>query len=114
MKTGYDQHFKKVRQSNQEQSYDVELHNSVADLLRQKVQQKTKKRKASNKRKFPVMPAFSFLLVLALGILLFENFDSFESYLNNVEIGVGTAQAEEAKPAAATAAKASLPAPWSR
>jgi flagellar motility protein MotE (MotC chaperone) len=92
MKTGYDQHFKKVKQSHQGSSFHV----------------KTPKHSSQKKMKssFPFMPLAGFLIVAGSGLLFLDNFESIESYLNKIEISVGTALAEESK-AGATPATAS-------
>ncbi|MEQ1721729.1 MAG: hypothetical protein ABL930_01045 [Pseudobdellovibrio sp.] len=83
MKTGYDQHFKKVKQTHKGSTFNV----------------KTPKHSSPKKMKssFPLMPLFSFLLVAGSGLLFLDNFDSIESYFKKIEISVGTAQAEEPK-----------------
>ena len=85
MKTGYDQHFKKIKQTAKPPAVGVRLQKN-------KVQQKEKK------SSFPIMPLFSFILIAGSGLLFLENFDSIETYLKKIEIGMATAQAEEAKP----------------
>ena len=91
MKTGYDQHFKKIKQTVKPPAVGVKLQKN-------KVQQKEKK-PAEKKSSFPVMPLFSFILIAGSGLLFLENFDSIETYFKKIEIGMATAQAEEVKPA---------------
>lgn len=88
MKTGYDQHFKKVKQTAKSPSFNVKTQSSSAAQSR---------RSEKRKKSFPVMPLFSFLLIAGSGLLFLENFDSIESYFKNIEISMGTAHAEEAK-----------------
>ncbi|AGH96357.1 MotE family protein [Pseudobdellovibrio exovorus] len=95
MKTGYDQHFKKMKQTPQTSATQVKTKSSssVANNRRKE------------KKSFPVMPLFSFMLIAAAGLLFLENFDSVESYFKKIEISVGTAQANEttnAQPVEAT------------
>lgn len=86
MKTGYDQHFKKIKQTTKPSATQVKTKSSssVANNRRKE------------KKSFPVMPLFSFMLIAAAGLLFLENFDSVESYFKKIEISVGTAQANEA------------------
>lgn len=85
MKTGYDQHFKKVKQTHKAPSFNVKM----------KKQSSQKKGKSS----FPLMPLFSFLLVAGSGLLFLDNFDSIETYFKKIEISMGTAQAADEKTA---------------
>ena len=86
MKTGYDQHFKKVKQASQPTPVSLKVSKSKP----------AKKAKSA----FPLMPLFSFLLIAGAGLIFLENFDSIETYFKKIEISVGTAQAaEEVKPA---------------
>ncbi len=86
MKTGYDQHFKKIKQTAKSPAVSVRL-------------QKNKTQQKEKKSSFPVMPLFSFILIAGSGLLFLENFDSIETYFKKIEIGMATAQAEDAKPA---------------
>jgi flagellar motility protein MotE (MotC chaperone) len=90
MKTGYDQHFKKVKQTQKGSAFNI----------------KTSKNPSKQKPKvsFPLMPLFSFLLVAGSGLLFVDNFDSIESYFKKIEISLATAQAEEPKAGATPAA----------
>ncbi|MBY0553662.1 hypothetical protein K2P97_03980 [bacterium] len=92
MKTGYDQHFKKVKQTHKAPSFNVKM----------KKQSFPKKEKSS----FPLMPLISFLLVAGSGLLFLDNFDSIETYFKKIEISIGTAHAEEGKSAPTTATPA--------
>ena len=96
MKTGYDKHFKKVKQSASAPAFNVRLQksNPVAAPV-----------KKAKKSSFPVKPLMSFILLAAGGLLFLENAEAIENYLKKIEISMGTAQAEEkksdAKPAVA-------------
>jgi flagellar motility protein MotE (MotC chaperone) len=86
MKTGYEQHFKKIKQTTvKAPAFNVNGERSAP------------RRKEKKKSSFPLMPLFSFVLIAGLGLLFLENFDSFETYFKKVDIGMGSAQAEEAK-----------------
>ena len=89
MKTGYDKHFKKVKQSASAPAFNVRLPKSNPAAAPVK-----KGRKAS----FPVKPLMSFILLAAGGLLFLENAEAIENYLKKIEISMGTAQAEEKKP----------------
>ena len=58
MKTGYDQHFKKMKQTPQTSATQVKTKSSssVANNRRKE------------KKSFPVMPLFSFMLIAAAGL----------------------------------------------
>ena len=88
MKTGYDKHFKKVKQSASAPAFNVKLQrgNSVAAPV-----------KKAKKSAFPIKPLMSFILLAAGGLLFLENADAVENYLKRIEISMGTAQAEEKK-----------------
>ncbi len=88
MKTGYDQHFKKVKRS-------APAPNVLSN-------QKRTALKSEKKSAFPAMPLIGFILIAGSGLLFLENFDSIEKYLQKVEITMGLAQAEVGKPAAET------------
>lgn len=91
MKTGYDQHFKKVKQTTKVAGSEVR----VAPLGR--------KRSKKNLH-FPVMPLLSFVMIAAGGLLALENFEYIESLFKKIEIGMETAQAVESpKPAESVA-----------
>lgn len=92
MKTGYDQHFKKVKQTHKAPSFNVKM----------KKPSSVKKPKSS----FPLMPLFSFVIIAGSGLLFLDNFDSIETYFKKIEISVGTAQAADEKIAAAPATPA--------
>lgn len=91
MKTGYDKHFKKVKQSASPPAFNVRL---------QKGNPAAAPAKKAKKSSFPVKPLVSFILLAAGGLLFLENADAIENYLKKVEISMGTAQAEEKKPEA--------------
>jgi flagellar motility protein MotE (MotC chaperone) len=84
MKTGYDQHFKKLKQSSQPQALN---------LNKLKSQMATpKKAKAS----FPTMPLLGFILIAGSGLLFLDNFESIEKSLQKIEISMGVAHAADA------------------
>lgn len=87
MKTGYDQHFKKVKQTVKAPAFNVKIQKNASLYS-------AKKEKKSS---FPVMPLFSFVLIAGAGLLFLENFDSIEDYLNKIEITTDSAQAQEVK-----------------
>ena len=84
MKTGYDQHFKKIKQSSQPQALNLNK------LKSQSAAQK--KAKAS----FPTMPLFGFILIAGSGLLFLDNFESIEKSLQKIEISMGVAHAADA------------------
>lgn len=87
-KTGYDQFFKQAKK-NAEQVTPVQ--NVPIDKLRQNLNKKSNKKTV---RRFPV---FQFSAFAVCGLVLFlaiENFDKIESFLQKIEIGLGSAQAE--------------------
>jgi flagellar motility protein MotE (MotC chaperone) len=88
MKTGYDQHFKKLKQTTQPQALNL-------NKLKQK-SAAPKKAKAG----FPTMPLFGFILIAGSGLLFLDNFESIEKSLQKIEISMGTAYAQEVKPVA--------------
>jgi flagellar motility protein MotE (MotC chaperone) len=81
MKTGYDQFFKKAKETSK-----------VKNTLGSRKFQKTNYKKKS---KFPMMQLFAFALTSILGFFVFENSDKIEQQLKRIEIGFMTAQAEE-------------------
>ena len=89
MKTGYDKHFKKVKQSASAPAFNVRLPkgNPAAAPV-----------KKAKKSSFPIKPLMSFILLAAGGLLFLENAEGIENYLKKIEISMGTAQAEEKKP----------------
>lgn len=89
MKTGYDKHFKKVKQSAGAPAFNVRL---------QKGNPTAAPVKKAKKSAFPVKPLMSFILLAAAGLLFLENAEGIENYLKKIEISMGTAQAEEKKP----------------
>ena len=92
MKTGYDQYFKKVKQTSQASETVKKNYKSSAP------------NKKKEKPRFPVMALFSFLLISGSGLIFLENFEEVESYLKKIEITTSTAQAEEPKAADPAAA----------
>lgn len=91
MKTGYDKHFKKVKQSASAPAFNVRL---------QKSNPAAAPVKKAKKSSFPIKPLMSFILLAAGGLLFLENAEAIENYLKKIEISMGTAQAEEKKPEA--------------
>lgn len=87
MKTGYDQHFDKINKKAKPASKTFYVG-----------PQKPPAAKKEKKSSFPLMPLFSFILIAGSGLVFLENFDSIETYFKKIEIGMGQAQAEEAKP----------------
>jgi len=91
MKTGYDQYFKKVKQSTK---------NAGAEVNRTQFDRRQKRKKMQ----FPVMPLLSFFMIAGGGLLALENFEYIETLFKKIDIGVETAQAVEGpKPAEAVA-----------
>lgn len=90
MKTGYDQHFKKVKRTVSSPA--------LAPKNRRQVSQQ-----AGKKSTFPVMPLLSFIFIAGSGLVFLDSFDSIEQYLQKIEISVGVANAAEVKPTAAPA-----------
>lgn len=88
MKTGYDKHFKRVKQSASAPAFNVRL---------QKGNPAAAPVKKARKSSFPVKPLMSFILLAAGGLLFLENAEGIENYLKKIEISMGTAQAEEKK-----------------
>lgn len=87
MKTGYDQHFKKIKRSTKSQALDLK---------------KIKSASASGKKEkkaFPLAPLMGFIAIAGSGLLFLSQFETIETYLSKVEIGLGVANAaEEVKP----------------
>jgi flagellar motility protein MotE (MotC chaperone) len=93
MKTGYDQHFKKIKQSSQPNALDLKKIKSAAP--------KGKK----EKKAFPMAPLMGFMIIAGSGLVFLSQFETIENYLQKIEIGIGVANAEEVKaPAGDTAA----------
>ncbi len=90
MKTGYDQHFKKVKRT------------AVAPQPLVSKKRRTHSQ-AEKKSSFPVMPLLSFIFIAGSGLVFLDSFDSIEQYLQKIEISVGVAQAAEVKPPVAVA-----------
>lgn len=90
MKTGYDQHFKKVKRT------------AVSPARASK--RRTVTQQSGKKSSFPVMPLLSFIFIAGSGLVFLDSFDSIEQYLQKIEISVGVANAAEAKSTAAPTA----------
>lgn len=95
MKTGYDQHFKKIKQGVVPQGQDA----------RKKIRVSRSSRKTQPRRAFPVAPLISFLFIAGGGLFLLTQFENIESFLQKIEISMGVAQAAEAKTPEAEKAK---------
>lgn len=83
MKTGYDQFFKKAKETSQVKTkVDV---------------QKLQKRKAPSKKKskFPIVQFSIFAIVALASLFIFEKSEEIEKQLKRVDIGFSLAQAEE-------------------
>ncbi len=86
MKTGYDQFFKKAKETSKvKTSVDVK-----------KLQMN--KPAAKKKSKFPIGRFFVFVMIAFFGLFIFDHSDDIEAQLKKVEIGMAFAEAEE-KPA---------------
>lgn len=87
MKTGYEQHFKKVKQQS-----------SKGQPAKPVTRGKAAKSGAKEmKSPFPVMPLLFFVVIAGSGLIFLDNFDSAETFLKKIEFSMGTAQAEEVK-----------------
>ena len=82
MKTGYDQFFKKAKQTAAKQSRIENFKN---------MKQKSNK----VKRKFPIGQLGLFMLFGVMGYVALENADPIETYLKKIEITMGTAYAQD-------------------
>jgi flagellar motility protein MotE (MotC chaperone) len=94
MKTSYDQHFKKMKQTNQVASASLNL-NQI------KSRPSNVSRNKKSKTPFPMKPLIGFIIVAGSGLLFLDNFDSFEKFAKKIEFSIGTAYAEELKTSAA-------------
>jgi len=99
MKTGYDQHFKKIKQSSKPKALDLKKIKMAAAASGKK-----------DKKSFPLAPLMGFMIIAGSGLVFLSQFETIESYLQKIEIGIGVANAEEAKTPAATTADAATPA----
>lgn len=91
MKTGYDQHFKKVKRTAVSPAFASQKRRTAAP-------------QTGKKSSFPVMPLLSFIFIAGSGLVFLDSFDSIEQYLQKIEISVGVANAAEEKPAATPSA----------
>ena len=104
MKTGYDQHFKKVKQSskalpslNAKNKSSKDFSSAIPETGSRTLSSQQKKVK---KTVFPIMPLMSFIFISLMGLLFLENFESIELYLKKIEVGFDIAEAaEETQPA---------------
>lgn len=83
MKTGYDQHFKKVKQTSKHS-------NALPKNSKTSSGKKIKK-------PFPISALFGFLVISGVGLLFLEHFEDVEALLKKVEITTPMAFAEETK-----------------
>lgn len=82
MKTGYDQFFKKAKQTAAAQTRTQNL--------------KSMKQKSTKaKRKFPVSQLALFMLLGVMGFIALENIDDVEAALKKIDITMGTAYAQD-------------------
>lgn len=93
MKSGYDQFFTKAKQNAQDSD-------SPTYRLRKNISIK-REEKNKNKKSFPIFSIFCFGLCLVAAFLLIEKFDSIETYISKIEIGLGTAEAQQSTEATA-------------
>lgn len=92
MTTGYEQHFKKVKQQTAVQTL------TKGQPLKVNANKSFSKNKGKDKKSaFPVLPLFCFVVIAGSGLLFLDNLDSAESLFKKVEFSMGTAQAEEVK-----------------
>jgi len=91
MKTGYYQHFKKIKQSSKPKALDLKKIKMAAAAAGKK-----------EKKTFPLAPLMGFMIIAGSGLVFLSQFETIESYLQKIEIGMGVANAEEAKASAAT------------
>ncbi|MGZ3689960.1 MAG: MotE family protein [Pseudobdellovibrio sp.] len=85
MKTGYDQHFKKIKQTSPTPK--------ALNLKKSKSSSSSKEKKSA----FPMKPLLSFIAIAGVGLGFLSQFDAIESYLQKVEISMGVANAAEAE-----------------
>lgn len=92
MKTGYDQFFKKAKETN-------------ATQKRVEALQSLRKQSSSRKPKkpFPITQFFLFCVLGAAGLVALDHVDTIENQFKKIEITMGVADAEEASHAVATA-----------
>ena len=90
MKTGYDQHFKKIKQSSKPQALNL----------------KKSKSNSAPKRPFPLTPLISFIAIAGSGLIFLNQFENIEAYLQKIEINMGVAEASETKAAPGSSEKA--------
>lgn len=90
MKSGYDQFFIKAKENATHSSEAApRKHSKYARSVLEKREQNKK-----NKKGFPIIPLFSFVVCAVVVFGLIEKFDDIETYISKIEIGLGTAQAE--------------------
>lgn len=96
MKSGYDQFFLKAKENASQDFSEVP---ETPALRYKNFMSKKRELKNKNKKSFPFLSVISFGICIVFSFLLIEKFDSIETYISKIEIGLGTAQAEEASPA---------------
>ena len=82
MKTGYDQFFRKAKETSQVKK------NYAADRF-------SIKKPDQKKSKFPFSQLLVFIGIAIFGLLSLDNLENIENLFKKIEIGVGVAQAEE-------------------
>ena len=89
MKTGYDQFFKKAKQTSSVQNRtDFTAQQRLAELRKKSFNKKPKKR-------FPVMQFIIFSILGLAGFVSIDHIDAIEDQFKKIEITMGMAQAEE-------------------
>lgn len=88
MKSGYDQFFVKAKKNANNDSTEP------ISLKIQQAQFKRREEKKKNKKSFPVLSMVVFGMCLVAVFVLIEKFDSIESYMSKIEIGLGAAEAQ--------------------
>ncbi len=96
MKTGYDQFFKKAKQTSQATNKPAAANKSSY------VKPYRKEKKSS----FPTGALFIFVFIAAGGLLAVDHLDEIEAQFKKIEFSMGSAQAEEKVPASAAGAVA--------
>ena len=91
MKTGYDQFFKKAKQT------------SVTQTRADHIKNLKKNKSAKPKKKFPFVQFFLFSILGCGGFLVFENSDQIEAQLKKIDITMSVAHAEDKIQPAVTA-----------
>lgn len=87
MKTGYDQFFRKAKETSQGKTHST-------------VKRFSDKKTDSKKSKFPFSQLVVFIGIAIFGLLSLDNLENIENLFKKIEIGVGVAHAEEKPPQA--------------